>query len=219
MKNFIIKSCLALSLLAASACTSVKKIPINKESSAEIKGQKFTIVSKKEDFLNFSSQSFMTTFTGVFIPYGIVWIPKMNGKKQAKKYDLRDPEPLFETEISSILVKKYGMRFEKTPVMVESRDIQELAEAYKDYPYVVDIGTAGVLMYIRLDDHGFNFAANFRLIDTKQKKEISNITCEYKTPKGQYHSKEYYFNNEANNLKEEFRKSIKECLEILKSEV
>ncbi len=67
--------------------------------------------------------------------------------------------------------------------------------------YLADIGSAGEALYTKLDDHGFNFATNFRLINTKNKKELSNITCEYKTTHEHYHSKEHYFGNDAKNLK------------------
>lgn len=215
MKNQI-KYFLILSLLIISSCASIKKVPISQESSLEIKDQTFTIVAKEEGLLNFSSHSFVTSFA-IFIPYGIIWVPKMNGTKQAKKYDLKDPRPTFEKEISDTLVKKYKMKFEKTAVLTDSRDIKKLSDVYKDYPYVVDIGTAGVLLYIRFDDHGFNFATNFRLIDTKNKKELSNITCDYHTP--QYYSKHYYFSNNAENLKSELTEAIGECIKILKSEI
>lgn len=88
MKNSIIKYFLILSLSILSSCTSIKKVPISQESSSEIKDKKFTIVAKEEGLLNFSSHSFLTNFVGMFLPYGIIWIPKINGTKQAEKYDL-----------------------------------------------------------------------------------------------------------------------------------
>lgn len=94
-----------------------------------------------------------------------------------------------------------------------------MSKIYKEYDYVVDIKTAGAIIYFGYKGHGFNFAVNFRLIDTKKEKEISNITCQYLTPERQFSSLDRYYDNDAENIKYELQKSISECLVVLDKEI
>lgn len=114
MKNLIIKTYLILSISLISSCVSIPKINISEESAKEIKGKKFTISIQENELLDFSSSSFTTNFVGILVPYGLVWIPKINGKNKAKKHNFLDPRASFEEKISDILIKKYDMKFEKS---------------------------------------------------------------------------------------------------------
>ena len=45
---------------------------------------------------------FTTNFIGILVPYMVlVWIPKINGKNKAKKYDLKDPRASFEEKFQT----------------------------------------------------------------------------------------------------------------------
>lgn len=219
MKNLIIKIYLILSISLISSCVSIPKINISEESAKEIKDKKFTISTQENELLDFISSSFTTNFIGILVPYGLVWIPKINGKNKAKKYDLKDPRASFEEKISDILTKKYDMKFEKTQFRTKDRSKKELSKIYKDYEYVADIKTVGAITYFGYKGHGFNFAINFRLIDTNKEKEVSNITCQYLTPEHQFRSLDYYYDEDAQNLKDELQKSISECLIVLNNEI
>ena len=219
MKNNTIKYISILAILITSSCSTIKPIKISKDDSQTIKGQEFTIISKQRDLLNFTSQSFLTSFTGIFIPFGIIWFPKINGKNQAKEFDLKDPNNLFEKEISKILTEKFNMKFIQNSIIADTRDIKKLSETYKDYQYIVEIDNAGYILYIRLDDHAFSFNANFRLIDTKNSKEISNVACNYITDKNNYRDKDYYFRSDARNLKAELSKAVSQCIKVFNAQI
>jgi len=206
-------------LLVNSSCATNAKVSIDNQVSSEIKGKEFTIVSRENNLLNFSSSSFLTNFVGVIIPYGLVWIPKMNGKKQAERYNLQDQAPVFKKDISKTLATKYNMRLKDNSIITAEDDIKKLSEIYKDYAYVIDISDVGSLTYVKLDDHRFDFHVIFKMIDTKQSKVIAQSTCSYSTNKDNYKPKSFYLNNEAENLKKEISAAVTQCLGVLKAEI
>ena len=206
-------------LLISTSCASANKISIDHQISSEIKNKEFTIVLRENNLLNFSSSSFLTNFVGVIIPYGLVWIPKMNGTKQAKKYDLQDPVIIFKKDISKTLTAKYNMRPKDNSIITTEDDVKKLSELYKNYAYIVDVSDVGSLTYVKLDDHRLDFFATFKMIDTKQSKVIAQTTCSYSSTKDNYKSKSFYLDNEAKNLKRELSEAVSQCLGVFKADI
>ena len=217
-KNYIPYISIIL-LLINSSCTAIEKISINNQTSSEIKGREFTIISKENDLFNFSSSSFFIKFIGSFVPWGVIWIPKVIGKREVVRYNLQDPTLIFKKEISKILTMKYDMKFKDNSIIETESNIQKLSKIYKNYNFLIDVSDAGSLTYVKFDDHRFDFQVTFKIIDTKKIEIVAQSTCSYSTNRNNYRSRFFYLDNEAENLKKEISEAVKQCLEVFKAEI
>jgi hypothetical protein len=195
----------------ASGCATTKVVELNEEVSASLESKSFTI-SKHEKLPSFSAQ------TAANVQFGLIGLATANsyGNQIIENNKVADPAIEIAKILSDGLIENYNMTFSPTNILVESHGVNELLAAYDNHDYILDVRTLywGSIYYTSsLRRYQVKHGSRFRLIDSKKRKVVAEVSC-YAAPQYDdlHRAPRYEDLATGSRLSEELSKIIPVCV-------
>lgn len=213
-----------ISVFIFTGC-SLKKVNIktNGESTNTLKGKTFTFVKREKPIspiVQTPSKAILAGLTGGIGAAAIYYDRTSNNEEEKYKHV---PAYYINSNLKDLLVNKYGMKYVHLENLVNSNDIDDFIESYKDVDYILDSNDLlwSVLYYpLHWKTYYVWYANNLKFIDTKKRKVIGSGTCEYKPEYSEsMPSYDEMFANDGKVLKMQTNEALEKCLKELNKQV
>ncbi|MDF3054300.1 MAG: hypothetical protein K0Q74_207 [Gammaproteobacteria bacterium] len=217
--------------LLISGCASVQNHqPISTDNRVAMKGKAITYTMRKNpDFIAWTPGAHLkqSLAFGIFGIGGAVASASLvadSGNKIVNSYHLHDPAKLIAAGLSENLKTAHGSGRIMPPIYIKnekngkSNNINKIADAAKDVPYVVDVQTLNwgfhysPYSFARYNYHVI-YKASARILDVQTKAVIASGGCHYEvTDSTKMVSYDAMLANEANYLKNELSLATTQCI-------
>ncbi len=210
----------ALTIIVASlsACTTVSRVPLSSEASAQLKGKNVTATRyAKPDF---------TAFTAGKAAFALLGAAAMiaEGNEIVKSNDIEDPAlKITQGLVEKLIASRSMILVSNQDKTATSDEISMLLSTYPNANYVLDVKTLGWMFNYYPTDwshYKVTYSARLRLIDSSTKNVIAETACQSvqgddKNPP----TREQLMDNKAALLKEYLDKAASACVEVLSKDV
>jgi len=207
-----------LLLVVISGCASPKNIPIAENAITE--NETHSVIVTKREKPSFSA---MTPGKGAFGLIGAVAMISA-GNELIKENKVEDPAQYIGTKLVDALQTKYKLfLIEDNNEIIDSTDVEKIAETYKSANYALDVQTVNwSFTYFPTDWSHYRviYSAKMKLIDTKMNKIVAEGFCS-RVPEKDENAPTYddLTQNNAAGLKKELMTAADFCVDYFNKEI
>ncbi|MDG9671275.1 hypothetical protein ONV78_26310 [Hahella sp. CR1] len=204
--------------LIFTGCTTVKHIPLSESQSQELKGK--TVVTS-----NYKMPDFAAITAGKAV-FGVVGAAATISAGNAIVAENEIPDPALAIKaglIEKMKISRGVVVQEDSGVESSSDSLSDLVAEHSSSDYILDVKTFNwMFIYYPTDwaHYKITYSARMRLIDTYNKKIISETMCSsVQGDDNNPPTKDDLLNNKAELLKDYLSKASATCVDLLSSQV
>jgi hypothetical protein len=212
MKKFFVFLAIFLMFLTIIGCATVKPVPLSNEAAVNLKGK--TCEISRHETPGFQAS---TAAKAAFGPLGI-GAAFSEGKEIVAKNNIEDPAIYISQELAKTLNENFAINvLPASSVICANSDIDTVCSTYKNGDIILDVKTLNWFFayYPTVwTKYRIFYAAQFRLIDTKNKNVLAEEIFAKLTDEDTSVAPTYddLLNNNAERLKSEIRKLADEAI-------